>query len=1206
MAEVKWTDAQEKAIQKSGKNILVSAAAGSGKTAVLTERVMKMLREGVDVDSLLIMTFTKAAAAQMKEKIYRKIRKEIDADPSNEHMRRQLYRVHNARIYTIDALCMQIVRDNFQELDVDPGFRIADESELKMIESDVLAELIEDKYSRAEPAFLKLVGFYIDKSDSQLEEIVLQLFRFAQSHPEPEQWIRDCAAPYVHAANLGADNTEAQNERILAVGDAIRSELMLVKDMTAEGQRIAELTNGPAAYFDRFGWIASKVDEILEDDKTYDARGELLAALLEGWGKNPTVGKNDANEDLKTAGSKLLETVKKKLAAIQNSYFGSPLEEQYAELAECADVAGELADLALEYGERFRAEKIGRNIADFSDVAHMALKVLIRQDESGRFIKNEDGEYAYTAAADGLANGITEIIVDEYQDTNQLQEDIIKALSAERFGRPDVFMVGDVKQSIYGFRMACPELFTEKYNAYAEENENHCRILLNSNFRSRRGIINFVNYIFNQSMISDVGGIDYTDGHALEYGGLYPAMENEDVYVPEITFIRSNAHTGRTYEGAYIAQRIKELVGNLDVYDVEEECMRKCRYSDIAILTRVNDVPEIDEVLEAAMIPFTKSSRSGFFDAFEIKLLMNFLRIIDNPCQDIPFAAILNSPLAAVSANDLAKIKIAYDDIPFSLYKACTGYGEKPERLESFLGKLDEYRERSVYMGTCDLIDFVIRTSGLSEMVSAMPQGESRLLNLGKLKELARAFSSTSYGGLFNFIRYVDKIKEQDIDFSKAKPVGADAVSMMSIHTSKGLEYPVVFVADTGKDYNEKDCTASIILDRELGMGLELRNPAEREKKSTILKEAIKAKKLAAGRAEEMRLLYVALTRAREKLYITGSDKFDGNRFEKWCSKIYDRNVKFPRNDVLDCRSYLKLLGLCCIRHIDAQALYSQCGYGESNIPPAAFKNCSFLLELAEKIDVEEERADEILDAAVKYRQLEAKSEEKVRENTEEAKLLKEAIESVYPYKKATGTMVKIVASQLEKHDGYAPLDSLEKKRLFKFTDDETLLRGSERGSAYHRFFELIDYESLQPSDLKGQLKSMLETARDSGMISPEYAGAINIDDFVTFIEGSLGARMKAAALRGELRREQQFVMGVPSEDGDSQLIQGIIDAFFIEDGEAVLVDYKTDRIRDEAALKETYEGQQNAYAKAIEGALGLHVKEKILYSVELGHGINL
>lgn len=1228
MAEFSPNEAQVSAIEEEGKNILVSAGAGSGKTTVLVERVIRMIiEEGVSIDSLIIVTFTKAAAAHMKEKIYSRIREALKSealsDEAREHLKGQLMRVFSARISTIDSLCMDIVRENFQYVNIDPAFRIADEAEINLLMQDVLKDMIEAHYAHPSDAFLNFVNYYTDKNDASLENIILTMYKFSQSHPEPERWIDEAVNVYLNA-DLLREGIQEDAEWFKELKKAIQTEEECLLNRALRGIELCNENWGPYPYLERFEKIYESLQYL--EGQFFDNKRSKIDEILNTWEYLPRKNKNEEVDDELRAKAQNLynKEIREGLQTLQQKYFYQSLEEMYRDMRRCSGVAGTIANLTLEFTRRLAEEKRARQIADFNDVAHFALDVLRKRDADDRIV--------YTEAADSIARTTREIIVDEYQDTNQMQDALIEALSSERFGRPNVFMVGDVKQSIYGFRMACPELFNNKYLEYADGSETGKRIILGENYRSRQEVVDYINLVFEKIMLPSVGGIDYQNGHRMRRGANFPEPVVPDQMIPEILFINGGGADGKTAESYEIATKIEEIVDHYYVKDEDDpETLRKARYSDIAILTRRTNNPRLEKMLTDRHIPVRKSSSKGFFAAFEIRLALDLLKVIDNPYQDIPLAAVLMSPVAGLDANDLAKIKTNAEGEPFRLYAGCVQFCEAKdcdlelaEKLSRFLELLEEWRQKSLCLGFTDFLKELLEESGLYNMCSAMTYGDGRRANLDALRTVAANFQNGSYTGLFNFLRYLDAMQKADMDLGSAAGItGAeDAVTMMTIHKSKGLEFPIVILADGGKQISDLDSSSPIYLDDSIGVGIEYRDLETRIKKKTLMMEIVGAKKKREIFAEEIRLLYVAMSRAKEKLIITGSSGTMKGRIKEWES---EGSQPLPdAGSIQKANSYIFLI---------AEAM--KCASDEDK--------AKFRWTITNFEDVEMERLEEVLDEQARRAEIEkliddatveaggvssadeAASAEAGVASADEASCAEAGVAASgvpasqnagiydydYPYLQATRTKIKVTASQMEKHD--IEHDSENEERYQYRTRAAAGLTGAERGNAYHKFFEMLDYafaDSAEEEQLHTQVQNQIDALQEKGFLSEEEAAAVEAEHIVEFLHSGIGQRMRKAALNGTLKREQQFVMSAEIDGNPGGLMQGIIDAFFVEEDGAekhvILVDYKTDRNTDEQYFINTYQPQQEQYAKAIEAALGLPVTEKILYSVELGREIYL
>ena len=1199
MAEIKWTPSQEEAINAAGGDILVSAAAGSGKTAVLVQRVLNKVldpNEPMEIDSFVIITFTRKAAAQMREKIRKALNAAHKNDPENEHIKRQLLKLHTARICTIDSLCLDIVRENFHAVDVDPAFRIAAKEETDIIKKRVLEEILEENYASkktdgSKEAFIDLIESYIGKDDSKICALIEQIYSFAGSDAEVYKWMDKSAEVYVHAKNLGADME--MPALWIYFKEYILQSLFLLKDTASDGLALSLASRGPvryAEYFEKYIDTAQRMlKELLNGQVMFSRLKEELESSIHP--KAPQYSekrreKENVDPDIQIRAKVLLDECKKLVREdVLGAYFDKSLEEHYEDLASCAGAAETLINITKEFARRFEEEKKSAKIADFSDVSHNALKVLIEHDENGKMKRDALGSPVYTRTADHMAEGISEIIVDEYQDTNMLQEYIINALSSERFGRPNVFMVGDMKQSIYRFRFAVPELFMQKYSSYPNAPGKQ-RVLLQNNFRSRPEILRFANFIFSQIMTPKTGEINYADGNELVPSPAYDENPPEKTILPEVYIVEGGRPEGRKCEAYLVCRRIEQMVGHEEIED--EGRTRKIRYSDIAILTLKNEAPEIEQELETRQIPHIRSSNMGYFDTFEVSLLINLLKVIDNPYQDIPFTAVLRSPLAGFDANDLAILKTCYDKKPFSMYKAALAYinGEIPDgsfRLGTekdmaffeFMAMLADVRKESLFLSAAQLIELLISEFSFYEIFSAMPGGDVRSANIELLYQIALEYEKNADHGLFGFLRYLDSLKKNGYERGQANlnGEGADAVSLMTIHKAKGLEYPVVFLINAGNIYMESEVKDDIILDKDLGLGVDIRDRETRVKTPTIAKKLIAAKIKQQSRQEQMRVLYVALTRAKERLIVTGTvssaDILKKDEFSD------EGNIS--ARSILGARSHMALIALALSN-----------GYKDV---------CR--LEISKASDYMFERARESVQAG----KLKTAIADMAKEGDD--RIVKSDLSFTYRYEQAVSMPVKITASSLERVDE-ALKGTDEKADKNTVSEDGDVMEqkrlniGAERGNAYHRFFEILDYEKAD----KGAA-ALIKESVETGLLKDEEASFLSAKKIDMFLESPLGGRMKNAWLKGCLKREQPYVMGIERE-GEMQLIQGIIDAFFEEDGGYVLVDYKTDRGKGRQDFINVYAPQIDAYAQAIEKASGRQVKEKLIYSVELGISIEL
>ena len=1216
---VSWTKEQKRVIDLRGCNILVSAAAGSGKTAVLVERIITMLtakERPVSVDELLIVTFTEAAAAEMKERIRRAIEKELLSRPEDEHLMRQATLIHNARITTIHSFCLSVIRDHFHVIDLDPGFRIGEEGELKLLRHDVMGELLEDFYSWGEPEFLDFVTAYgTGRDDGKVEELVLKIYEFSRSYPDADGWLSSCVDAY------RASSREEFEESFLAglIRENARRYLEDAYALTEQGLMVCMEPDGPAAY-----------EAALLDDQ--QMIGRLLAAETFGELSERMRGiafaRLAANRDKTVSEEKVSfvkavrDEVKGLVGDVSSQYFYEDMDGMLEDLALCEPKMEVLAKLTAEFGKRFEAKKREREIIDFSDMEQYALRILTER---------RDGGLVPSAVAREYQQQFLEIMIDEYQDSNFLQEAILTSISGVSQERYNIFMVGDVKQSIYRFRLSRPELFMEKFDSYSLESGERQRIDLHKNFRSRSEVLESANYIFRQIMTKPLGGIAYDDGAALYAGADYPEAaagyggECEDAAetaspVTEVLVIDGDtdgetkgAATEREIEARAIAGRIRELKRSHQVVDKETGKFRPVRYSDIVILTRsVKGFADVfTEVLNREGIPAFAGTREGYFKTQEIGVLLDYLRVLDNAYQDIPLAAVLASSFGGVTELELARVKSAYKEMPF--YRAVFAYREEGEdeglrdKLERCLGQRERLRRRVPYTPVPELLRRIFADTGYGEFVSSMPGGQQRQANLEMLLEKAKAFESTSYRGLFHFVRYIEQLQKYDVDYGEAalEDEQSDTVRVMTIHKSKGLEFPVVFVSGLGKRFNMQDARSSVVLHAGLGVGLDAVDTGRRTKSPSIVKKVIQKEEALDALGEELRVLYVALTRAKEKLILTGTISNLEKKME---------NYGMVRNQEAEQLSFGRLS--------KASAYWDWLLPSLARLTPEIPVRVRVLgFEDIVKEEVEEETAGRITRAALEQWDADRVYDGEVREH------LETQFGYCYPYADSRVKKLKFTVSELKKRVhfletfgegadeagayGEVMYEEPEVVPLIpRFLQGEAELTGASRGTAYHRLLELLDFRKEYTEEV---LKEDMERFRKEGKISGEMADAIRPADIIGFLFCPSGRRMKACALNGTLKKEQPFVLGVDAreiypkeQEGEEILVQGIIDVYFEEPDGLVVLDYKTDRVRDAGELKERYHAQLDYYARALERMTGRRVKEKIIYSFALKEEIAL
>lgn len=1199
-------------IESRGKNLLVSAAAGSGKTAVLVERIIRMVTEGehpLDVDKLLVMTFTNAAAAEMRERIGAAIEAQLQEHPEDEHLQIQAALVHHAQITTIDSFCLNVIRNHFNQLDLDPSFRIGDEGELLLLRGDVMQEMLEDHYADDDDAFEQFVETYAQgKSDAGIEDYIMQVYTFSQSNPYPEQWIARCLEELTageHTAWMQfmmGDLKKQTAELRLQLADALE---------TCEGDEIL------CAYAPMLQQDVHQLTKV-ESAESYEALYDSLTTLA--WDRLATVRSKEVDPDKKAYVTGCRDRVKKAVSKMKELYCFETPAEMFEDMQQTGSAVSTLLRLAEEFAERFREKKRERNLVDFNDLEHEALKVLIRF---------EDGQMVYTEAADELSRQFEEVLVDEYQDSNLVQETLLQAVSRERFGQHNIFMVGDVKQSIYKFRLARPELFLEKHEAYEPYETGDGpgkKIELHQNFRSREQVLTAINDVFYQIMTENLGSIHYTEEVALHPGAKFPdddPMVHEaemlvvDTGIAALSQMEEEAadYTAKELEARLIAGKIREMTDpehGLMIFDKkypEHEGRRRAEYRDVVILLRSTTgwVETLLEVLMNEGIPAYAESRMGYFNTIEVETILSLLSVIDNPMQDIPLAAVLKSPIVGMNDTELAQMMTWYraslekgqDRGIYAAMRALPAEGQHPiaAKLERFTDMLTELRQLSTYLPIHELLYHIYECSGYYDYVTAMPAGSTRKANLDMLVEKAAAYEKTSYKGLFHFIRYIENLKKYNSDFGEAVTAGEDdnTVRIMSIHKSKGLEFPVVFLAGTGKKFNKQDVYGKILIDPELGIGTDYLDLEHRVKTTTLKKNTLRRKMELDNLGEELRVLYVAMTRAKEKLIMTGTDRYLAKTLEKY-QQIPLVNGQIPYTILSTAGSYLDWL----LMSLSSQRV---------------------------RIRVSEIPLTQIIGEEM-VRQVEHRASKEMLLNLELAehdryrKELLEHLEFTYPYEPDIRLHTKMSVSELKKQGQLTddaesaciePLIDLNWETQPAIAEWETGVisaqnPGASRGTAYHRAMELLPFDRMESqADVEQYLTGLVETQK----FTQENYELIDPSEIWIFLQSELGMRMRSAQREGRLHKEQQFVMGMPAREmgvGDSDelvVIQGIIDAYFEEDGQLVLMDYKTDKVRRTETLIEHYKKQLDYYEHALTQMTGKQVKEKVIYSLTLQQSVS-
>ena len=1305
---VSWTTEQQQVIDLRNRNILVSAAAGSGKTAVLVERIVKIITDKnhpVDIDHLLIVTFTNAAAAEMRERIGNAIEKALDEQPGDEHLLRQLTLIHNAQITTIDSFCLYVVRNHFHEIDLEPNFRIGDEGELKLLREDVLGKVLEQNYEEPSEAFSNFVeGYASGRTDAALNEMILQLYEFSRSYPWPEKWLDSFVGIYRIENREELDRAEW----LAPLTQNIRFVLKDCEQLLKQALAVTQQDDGPDMYEKAVRSDLEKYESLSKLTSFCELSGALSDIKYDRLASSRGFeGDPDKLELVKSLREQAKDVVKK----LCKQYFFCSPEMMIEQLERTEPMLEEVVRLTKQFADEFAAAKRRKNLVDFHDVEHFALQILV--DEETEKAKKTAEEFRDT---------FEEIMIDEYQDSNEVQETLLRSISREERGENNIFMVGDVKQSIYRFRLARPELFMKKYDSYSLEESTTQRIDLHKNFRSREEVLTCTNDIFYKIMARSLGNVEYDAEAALYPGASYPAMpvqenpvgekaaEDEKVsgkqingFTPEILLADSNDELledtelsdKKTLEAKIVAEEIRHLMKTQPVTDKATGELRAARYSDIVILLRSLSgwADSLVEVLNGNGIPAHTVSSTGYFSTVEVQTVLSMLRLLDNPRQDIPMAAVLRSPMAGLTDEELAVLRLEDGSVPFheavlelaeGLYEedgqkeisdseadseadqkqGRNADGKKEDDIETtahrkllkFYKKYRQLRQLVPDTPIHELIEIILRETGYGHYVAAMPAGSRRTANLNMLLEKAAAYEKTSYKGLFHFVRYIDELQKYDVDFGEADMVGEneDVVRIMSIHKSKGLEFPIVIVSGMGKNFNKQDTRSKMVLHPELGIGLDYMDGKKRIKSPTIAKKAIAKQIELENLGEELRVLYVALTRAKEKLILTGTlkdaaEKLEFYRQQANLSKAADRPLSYLTREgasgYLDwiLPAVLSYGDKYPVRIVEAAELVldeveNQLEQNENlteRIGEIKAADPQLVGQLKQRFSQRYPYQTDILRknkysvSELKHRAMREKFEAEQEETI--PAFLEEPVTPTIPlFIQRQGSVEQ--EAQNKAQDAGQEAESKAEQKI----KSNTANRGALRGTAVHRVMECYDFASEK------SVQEQMEAMEKEEKITADMRALVKEQIVADFVSSETGRRMALAQRGGALYREKPFVMGFTEEEmerygfgagaqmieneaqtenaqqeimsenvsqenhmheEDLTLIQGIIDVFWIEDDGITVLDYKTDRVDTVQELIDRYATQLKLYADALERVFAtrkLKVKEILIYSFRL------
>ena len=1203
--DVKWTSEQKKVIDLRDRDILVSAAAGSGKTAVLVERIVNRIcvdNPPVDIDRMLVVTFTKAAAAEMRERVSRAIDSLKEQKPDDENLQRQSTLVHNALITTIDSFCLFVVQNNFAQLNLDPDFRIGDQAELKLMLKDALAQVFEDNYAREDnEAFINLIDTYSKgRNDSAVRQMVEDIYYKAGSSSWPRKWMNSLLRLYDIKSAKQLEDSEIIKEivdysRVLLEEDV--QELTMAKDLASATpglEKYALTLSEDIALFDG-----------MADVTGYVGMQEFLNKI--SFGRIAVIRKFDGDEKKKERVKSMRDATKKKVDGIKQKYFGMSIELMYEQLERQRPFVKELIRLSLEFYDAMEAVKTRKRVFDFSDIEHFALRILV-----------DEQTLEPTETAREFSKHFEEIMIDEYQDSNQVQEDILTAISREHQGVGNMFMVGDVKQSIYRFRMARPELFMEKYNTYTSDDSAHQRIDLHKNFRSRNEVLDFTNDIFYKIMAADLGNVQYDDDAALYPGASYP----KETMRPELLLVDYKdedlseiIEDKVQIEALLIANRIRSLMENGMVTDKKTGQLRAVQYRDIVILSRSVATwgNTVAAVLKDCDIPAHVESNTGYFSSYEIQVILSMLRILDNPLQDIPMAAVLASPIVGMDDEELAQIRSAFKGVSFAQAALSAMAGEngyEDEKLKAFALIFERLRGAVADTPIHELLYRMLDETGFYRYASAMPAGKRRRQNIDMLIEMAAAYEKTSYKGLFHFVRYIDIQQKYEIDYGEADTAGEndDVVRIMTIHKSKGLEFPVVFVSGLGKSFNTQDTKSDLVIHEKLGLGLVEKTKSPRTKRPSLIRNEIVSRIKRENLGEELRVLYVALTRAKEKIILTGGLSNAQKSFEKYRGNVNaNQPISFGQREGAGCYldwiipAMLSYPDKYTVSTVDATefAARTAMDMAANDISKAQLighisaADETKVKELAEEFDFEYVYASDITKKS-KYSVSELKHDsmvEKYDSTEREAERPKFLLEEKETY---------VPDFARDDEAGGASNESKEPKNAAGVN------QGALRGTAVHRVMECLDFKSLCDIDTKDHVavsafvKKSMDEMLKKGLITDDMYRLTRPKLIEQFISSDVAARMAQADKRGDLYKEKPFVM-----DYEGVLVQGIIDVFWLENDKIVLLDYKTDRVNAAKELIDRYSTQLKLYADALgrifsTDGKSIQADERLIYSFRL------
>ena len=1230
---VNWTAEQETAIYTEGTDVLVSAAAGSGKTAVLVERIIQKIltkENPIDIDELLVVTFTNAAAQEMRNRVGLALEMALEEDPTSVHLKKQLSLLQRASISTLHAFCMNVVRQYAYLLDIDPGFRIANDMEADLMKQDVIDELFEEWYSKEgeelEQFYAVIDRFSNDRSDVAVEDLILSLYTFSIQNPWPEKWLDQLAETYDVQENLEVEVPAW----LTVIKDEVNRQFKAIEEELKRAEDIANEPDGPYHYLEAIESDKINVEESLARIHSWD---DLHAYMVTSKFATLSRKRVDCDADKRKKFQAVRNKYRKRWNDMKSNLFSRDLSSHVDDMRELAPIIRQLAVLVKQFKTMFTEQKREKAIVDFSDLEHYCLALLV--DDSSTYEQMNP-----SSVATEYKKQFSELLVDEYQDTNLVQETIITLLS-DQIGAGNMFMVGDVKQSIYGFRHAEPSLFIEKHKQFSDVSHPAQRIDLARNFRSRKQVLIGANYIFRQILDEELGEIDYEQEAELIYANkMYDTMPMPTPN-PELIIIDREANDEPNQaseddedyqdlekaqlEARVYADKIKSWIGQegdapLQIVDKNVQAQRDIQYRDIVILLRsMTWAPTIVDELKKQGIPVYAELSTGYFEAIEIKIILSLLKVIDNPRQDIPLASVLRSPVVGLDEEDLAVIRLANQG--GSYYEALLRYrqlhtDDTATKITHFLEKLTDFRLAARQGALSELIWQIYRETGYYDFVGGMPGGRQRQANLRALYDRARGYETTSFRGLFRFLRFIERMEERGDDLGAARALSEqeDVVRIMTIHKSKGLEFPVVIIGGMDRQFNMQDLNRKYLLDKDLGFATKFIDPVKRITYPTLYFNAIRQEKLREQLAEEIRVLYVALTRAKEKLVMVGNVNSFAKKQEKWQPILDYKEWVLPVQYRVDALTYLDWVGPALIRHHENTLLQGDESTAK-DVPQDIQQDPSTWTvsvihgsELANRGEVAEGETDEQLENHIVDWQPLLLADQATTDEVESRLTYRYAYEEAAKSRaKQSVTEIKRQRELKDEYSGNQLVETFQAPIIKRpsFMQKEQLISAAERGTVIHTMMQHLPLtKCLKRVDIEEYIESFIERE----ILTTEEAEVIDIGTIEAFYETEIAQMMINAET---VYREVPFSLSLSanevyaswtSDTDEKVLIQGVIDCLIpVEDG-WIILDYKTDAIPDDVTeevkgrLRNRYQTQMELYRHAIETIWKQPVQATYLY----------